>query len=99
MKNILSIIISILVIAGVIYLLIHFNIFGKLGLSEKNKSKDTTASVTTENNTEVTTESKTEENIAEITVSGHDYIFNNEKISLDTLAEEIGKLDKNKHFL
>ena len=96
MKNILSIIISILVIAGVIYLLIHFNIFGKLGLSEKNKSKDTTASVTTENNTEVTTESKTEENIAEITVSGHDYIFNNEKISLDTLAEEIGKLDKNK---
>ena len=30
----------------------------------------------------------------EITVSGHDYLFNNEKLTLDALAVEIGKLDK-----
>ena len=94
MKKILGIIL-ILVIAALIFALLYFKGFGGFGKdSGENKKDDTSVSATTENKTEATTEEATAEKTAEITVSGHDYIFNNEKVSLEALAAEIAKLDK-----
>ena len=58
----------------------------------KGKGNDTSISETTKP-AETTTEDKKQES-AEITVSGNDYLYNNEKLTLDKLAAEISKLDK-----
>ena len=62
-------------------------------LARIRKKNDTSASETVDK-AEPTTEAGKDEAAAEITVSGHDYLFNNEKLTLDALAVEIGKLDK-----
>ena len=93
MKKILGILL-ILIIAALIFALIYFKGFGGFGKdSGEGKKNDTSASETVDK-AEPTTEAGKDEAAAEITVSGHDYLFNNEKLTLDALAVEIGKLDK-----
>lgn len=98
MKKIVGILL-ILVIAALIFALMYFKGFGGFGKnSGESKKDDTSVSQTTESKTEAPTEAvteeKTEEKSVDITVSGRDYLFNNDKITLDELAVEIGKLDK-----
>lgn len=99
MKKILGVIL-ILIIAALIFALIYFKGFGGFGKdSGENKKDDTSASETTVEKTEATTEELTEIKSVDITVSGRDYLFNNEKISLDALITEIGKFDKDSSIL
>ena len=98
MKKVFGILI-ILIIAALIFALLYFKGFGGFGKdSGENKKDDTSVSETAEKKTEATTEPNTEEKsdekTASITVSGRDYLFDNEKVSLEKLAEEIAKLDK-----
>jgi hypothetical protein len=95
MKKILAILILLIIVALVIFLL-FFKGFGGFGKdSGEGKSSDRSITETTEaEEIETTTVLDRRPEGAEITVSGHDYIFNNEKISLDDLAAEISKLDK-----
>lgn len=99
MKKVFGILL-ILIIAALIFALIYFKGFGGFGKDsgENKKKDDTSVSETTEKKTEATTEptteEKTEEKTASVTVSGRDYIFGNEKVSLEKLAAEIAKLDK-----
>ena len=98
MKKILGILL-ILIIAALIIFLLYFKGFGGFGKdSGDNKKGETSVSQTTEKNTEAstepTTEKKTESETVDITVSGHDYILNNEKVSLEALAAELTKLGK-----
>ena len=101
MKKIFAILILLIIVALVIFLL-FFKGFGGFGKDTgEGKSNDRSITKTieeTEKNSEEETEATTvldrRPEGAEITVSGHDYIFNNEKISLDDLAAEISKLDK-----
>lgn len=100
MKKILGILL-VLIIAAIILFLYFFKGFGGFGKdSGKGESSDRSISVTTEEH-ETTTEKSEATTVldrspvgAEITVSGHDYLFNNEKVSLDDIAVEISKLDK-----
>ena len=59
----------------------------------KGKGNDTSISETTK--PEVTTAEDKQLETAEITVSGNDYLYNNEKLTLDKVVAEISKLDKN----
>ena len=99
MKKILAILILLIIVALVIFLL-FFKGFGGFGKdSGEGKSSDRSITETVEETTEAdeietTTVLDRRPEGAEITVSGHDYIFNNEKISLDDLAAELSKLDK-----
>jgi hypothetical protein len=98
MKKILAILILLIIVALVIFLL-FFKGFGGFGKdSGEGKSSDRSITETIEtteaDEIETTTVLDRRPEGAEITVSGHDYIFNNEKISLDDLAAEISKLDK-----
>ena len=98
MKKILGLLL-ILIIAALIFFLLYFKGFGGFGKdSGENKKGETSVSQTTEKNTEAftepTTEEKTEPESVDITVSGHDYLFNNEKLSIEALAAEIAKLGK-----
>jgi hypothetical protein len=99
MKKVFGILL-ILIIAALIFALIYFKGFGGFGKDsgENKKKDDTSVSETTEKKTEATTEptteEKTEEKTASVTVSGRDYLFGNEKVSLEKLAAEIAKLDK-----
>lgn len=95
MKKFLGLLLLLAVVALIVALL-YFKGFGGLGKnSGEDKNNDTSVSDTADKN-EPTTEAATEDETikAEITVSGHDYLFNNEKMSLDALAAEIAKLDK-----
>ena len=101
MKKILGFLLLIGVIVLII-LMFFFKGFGGIGKnSGKGKSNDRSIPLVSEKEEETTAE-KTEPTTvldrrpecAEITVSGHDYLFNNEKVSLDDLMEEIIKLDK-----
>ena len=99
MKKILGVIL-ILIIAALIFALIYFKGFGGFGKdSGENKKDDTSVAETTVEKTEATTEELTEIKSVDITVSGRDYLFNNEKISLDALITEIGKFDKDSSIL
>ena len=60
--------------------------------SKKKNNNNTTVSDTAK--PETTTEENKDVTVAEITVSGNDYLYNNEKTSLEALAAEIAKLDK-----
>jgi len=100
MKKILGILFVIIIVAIILFLY-FFKGFGGFGKdSGKGKGSDRSVAVTTEENT--TAAEKTEATTvldrspvgAEITVSGHDYLLNNEKVSLDDIAAEISKLDK-----
>ncbi len=98
MKKLFGILL-ILVIAALIFALIYFKGFGGFGKdSGESRKDDISVSQTTESKTEAPTEAvteeKTEEKSVDITVSGRDYLFNNEKITLEELAAEVGKLDK-----
>ena len=98
MKKILAILILLIIVALVIFLL-FFKGFGGFGKdSGEGKSSDRSITETIEtteaDEIETTTVFDRRPEGAEITVSGHDYIFNNEKISLDDLAAELSKLDK-----
>lgn len=101
MKKVLGFLLLLVIIALIIFLFI-FKGFGGFGKdSGKGKGEDKSIPVTSEE-VEKTTAEKAESTIvrdrrpegAEITVSGHDYLFNNEKVSLDELVDEISKLDK-----
>ncbi len=93
MKKVLGFILFAAIIALAIWALLHFKGFGGFGKdSGKSNKNDTSVSETTKP-AETTTEDKKQES-AEITVSGNDYLYNNEKLTLDKLAAEISKLDK-----
>ena len=88
MKKFLGFLLLVAIIALAIWAFLHFKGFGGFGKeSEKGKNNDTSVSETT------TVEDKQLES-AEITVSGNDYLYNNEKLSLEKLVAEISKLDK-----
>lgn len=93
MKKVLAILL-ILIIAALIVFLLYFKGIGGFGKDSGDGKKNDTSVSETVDKAEPTTEEGKEENTAEITVSGHDYLFNNEKMTLDALAAEIGKLDK-----
>ena len=94
MKKFLAFLILVAIIALAIWAFLHFKGFGGFGKdSEKGKKNDTSVSETTK--PEVTTVEDKQLESAEITVSGNDYLYNNEKLSLEKLVAEIGKLDKN----
>ena len=88
----------VLIIAALIAALIYFKGFGGFGKdSGEGKKDDVSVSQTTESteaSTEATTADEEKTETAEITVSGHDYLFNNEKMTLEALTAEIAKLDK-----
>ncbi|SEH37109.1 hypothetical protein SAMN02910265_00079 [Ruminococcus flavefaciens] len=93
MKKFLGFLLLVAIIALAIWAFLHFKGFGGFGKeSEKGKNNDTSVSETTEPET-TTVEDKQLES-AEITVSGNDYLYNNEKLSLEKLVAEISKLDK-----
>lgn len=89
MKKILGILLVLIIAAAILFFLYFKGYigFGK-GKGDENKS-DTSVS----ENVETTTDNK-DVTVAEITVSGNDYLYNNEKTSLEALAAEIAKLDK-----
>ena len=92
MKKFLGFLLFIALIALAIWAFFHFKGFGGFGKdSEKGKSNDTSVSATTE----ATTVEDKQLEIIDITVSGNDYLYNNEKMSLDKLITEISKFDKN----
>ena len=97
MKKFLGILL-VLIIAALIAALIYFKGFGGFGKdSGEGKKDDVSVSQTTESteaSTEATTADEEKTETAEITVSGHDYLFNNEKMTLEALTAEIAKLDK-----
>ncbi|WP_303825521.1 hypothetical protein [Ruminococcus flavefaciens] len=97
MKKFLGILL-VLIIAALIAALIYFKGFGGFGKdSGEGKKDDVSVSQTTESteaSTEATTTDEEKTETAEITVSGHDYLFNNEKMTLEALTAEIAKLDK-----
>lgn len=89
-------VIGALLFVALVAVLIWFFFFkGGDGFSfnkKKNSDNNTTVSDTAKSET-TTAEDKKQES-AEITVSGNDYLYNNEKLTLDKLAAEISKLDK-----
>ena len=90
MKKILGILL-VLIIAAAILFFLYFK--GYIGFGKgkgDGKKNDTSVS----ENVETTTEVNKDVTVAEITVSGNDYLYNNEKTSLEALAAEIAKLDK-----
>ena len=93
MKKILGILL-VLIIAALIIALLYFKGIGGFGKNSGDGKKNDTSSSETIEKAEPTTEAGQDNKTAEITVSGHDYLYNNEKISLDSLVAEIGKLDK-----
>lgn len=97
MKKFLGILL-VLIIAAMIAALIYFKGFGGFGKdSGEGKKDDVSVSQNTESteaSTEATTADEEKTETAEITVSGHDYLFNNEKMTLEALTAEIAKLDK-----
>ena len=97
MKKFLGILL-VLIIAALIAALIYFKGFGGFGKdSGEGKKDDVSVSQTTESteaSTEATAADEEKTETAEITVSGHDYLFNNEKMTLEALTAEIAKLDK-----
>lgn len=97
MKKFLGILL-VLIIAALIAALIYFKGFGGFGKdSGEGKKDDVSVPQTTESteaSTEATTADEEKTETAEITVSGHDYLFNNEKMTLEALTAEIAKLDK-----
>ncbi|MBP5379853.1 MAG: hypothetical protein J6Y64_09980 [Ruminococcus sp.] len=96
MKKFLGLLL-ILVIVVLIVALLYFKGFGGFGKNSGEDKNDTSVSEPADKNeptTEATTAEATKADTAEITVSGHDYLFNNEKMSLETLVAEIAKLDK-----
>ena len=102
MKKVFGILL-VLVIAALIFALLYFKGFGGFGKdSGENKKNDSVVSQTTEQKTEAesetttenATEAKTDAETVDITVSGRDYLFNNEKITLEEFAAELGKFDK-----
>lgn len=97
MKKFLGILL-VLIIAALIAALIYFKGFGGFGKdSGEGKKDDVSVSQTTESteaSTEATTADEEKTETAEITISGHDYLFNNEKMTLEALTAEIAKLDK-----
>ena len=93
MKKFLFALLLLLIITAIIFAFLHFKGFGGFGKNSVEGKNDTSVSETTENKEPTTVADRKPEG-AEITVSGHDYLFNNEKITLEALAAEIGKLDK-----
>ena len=94
MKKFLGFLLLAALIALAIWAFLHFKGFGGFGKnSEKGKGNDTSISETTK--PEVTTAEDKQLETADITVSGNDYLYNNEKLTLDKLVAEISKLDKN----
>ncbi|WP_028516530.1 hypothetical protein [Ruminococcus flavefaciens] len=94
MKKLLGFILFAALIALAIWAFLHFKGFGGFGKdSGKSNKNDTSVSETTKPEETTTAEDKQLES-AEITVSGNDYLYNNEKLTLDKLAAEISKLDK-----
>ena len=93
MKKFLFALLLLLIIAAIIFAFLHFKGFSGFGKNSGEGKNDTSVSETTEIKEPTTVEDRKPEG-AEITVSGHDYLFNNEKITLEALAAEIGKLDK-----
>ncbi len=90
MKKILGILL-VLIIAAAILFFLYFK--GDIGFGKgKGDGKKNGTSVS--ENVETTTEENKDVTVAEITVSGNDYLYNNEKTSLEALAAEIAKLDK-----
>ena len=98
MKKIFGILL-ILIIAALIFALLDFKGFGGFGKNSGDGKKNDTSTSDFVTKDEPTTEAAKNEKAAEITVSGHDYLFNNEKISLDDLAAEISKLDKDTEII
>ena len=99
MKKVFGILL-VLVIAALIFALLYFKGFGGFGKdSGENKKDDTYVFETTVEKTETTTEELTDVKNIDIMVSGRDYLFNNEKLSLDALITEIEKLDKDSSIL
>jgi hypothetical protein len=94
MKKFLGFLLLVALIALAIWAFLHFKGFGGFGKnSEKGKGNDSSISdVTTQ---EPTTLDNKQLEIIDITVSGNDYLYNNEKLSLDKLITEISKFDKN----
>jgi biopolymer transport protein ExbD len=93
MKKVLGFILFAAIIALAIWALLHFKGFGGFGKDSVKSNKNDTSVIETTKTAATTTEDKKQES-AEITVSGNDYLYNNEKLTLDKLAAEISKLDK-----
>ncbi|MDD7516625.1 hypothetical protein [Ruminococcus flavefaciens] len=89
MKKILGILL-VLIIAAAILFFLYFK--GYIGFG-KGKGDEKKSDTSVSENVETTTDNK-DVTVAEITVSGNDYLYNNEKTSLEALAAEIAKLDK-----
>ena len=89
MKKILGILL-VLIIAAAILFFLYFK--GYIGFG-KGKGDEKKSDTSFSENVETTTDNK-DVTVAEITVSGNDYLYNNEKTSLEALAAEIAKLDK-----
>ena len=94
MKKFLGIVLVLIIVALVLAIIF---LRGGIGFSFKSgdgEKEGSSVSQTVEKN-ETTTAEAMDVQTAEIMVSGHDYLFNNEKLSLESLISEIGKLDKN----
>ena len=89
MKKILGILL-VLIIAAAILFFLYFK--GYIGFG-KGKGDEKKSDTSVSENVETTTDNK-DVTVAEITVSGNDYLYNNEKTSLEALAAEIAKRDK-----
>ena len=89
MKKILGILL-VLIIAAAILFFLYFK--GYIGFG-KGKGDEKKSDTSVSENVETTTDNK-DVTVAEITVSGNDYLYNNEKTSLEALAAEIAKLAK-----
>lgn len=89
MKKILGILL-VLIIAAAILFFLYFK--GYIGFG-KGKGDEKKSDTSVSENVETTADNK-DVTVAEITVSGNDYLYNNEKTSLEALAAEIAKLDK-----
>ena len=93
MKKVLGIILLLAVVALVLVIIFFRGDIGFGWINGDGKKNDTSVSQTVDKKGTTTLEEK-DIHTAEIMVSGHDYLFNNEKITLDSLVEKIGKLEK-----
>ncbi|WP_303790624.1 hypothetical protein [Ruminococcus flavefaciens] len=99
MKKVLAFILFVAAIAAIIWLLIHFGIFGKGSGSGKGKGDNSTSisetAETEEKNTEdVTTEEAAKAEKLEISVSKNEYVYNNNMTSFDDLIKIIEEKEK-----
>ena len=99
MKKVLAFILFVAAIAAIIWLLIHFGIFGKGSGSGKGKGDNSTSisetAETEEKNTEdVTTEEAAKAEKLEISVSKNEYVYNNNMTSFDDLIKRIEEKEK-----